>query len=249
MRRYVVFGVCLLVALLVAGNVNANKGSTDEEIDELAEAMTKDLRSKCYVSEKELLAEGLTKEDIKKVRKFCNLPKEELKNIIKERLKRLKTKMGDKSIITGCSNSYSCWTWYGGYNWGIPNYEDLGLTSSTCSWHDPNPLCKVEAKIACLWGCTNSDPVLGWHTKQFPSQSALENEIYAKGYHQTASYIPGYQNDYTRGISYGYRYEVAWSPSTKTAHSEGPEPNPEANWYGFLHGFWPEEVYDWHNQC
>jgi hypothetical protein len=61
------------------------------------------------VSEKEMTAEGLTKETLKKVREFCSLPKKEMKNIIKEKLKRLKLKLGDESIITGCSNSYSCW--------------------------------------------------------------------------------------------------------------------------------------------
>ncbi len=35
-----------------------------------------------------------------------------------------------------------------GYNVGIPNYGDLGLNSSTCTWHDPNPDCKVKGTVA-----------------------------------------------------------------------------------------------------
>jgi len=43
----------------VVGEVNCRQS------DLLVEEMTKDLRSKCYVSVKELLTEGLTKKDIK----------------------------------------------------------------------------------------------------------------------------------------------------------------------------------------
>jgi len=248
----------LFLFFILLGAVGVGGSPTDEEVeneelDVMTDAMVDDLKGKCDMTDEKIAAEGLNKQEIRKVRKFCSLSKNEMKKAIKGKLKRIN--WGNRgSVVLGYTNSYSCWTWYGGYNWGIPNYGDLGLSSSTCIWHDDNPSCKVEGSVACLWGCTNKDPNLGWHEKNFANQSALETEIYNKGYHRTAGYAAGQLGDYadadyTRGISYGYRYQVNWYKTIKKAHSEGPEANPESNWYGFIHDYWPEEVFDWHLNC
>jgi hypothetical protein len=248
-------------ALAKKGIAIASEDNNSLEIQEMTKermitAMVNGLRKNCQMTDDEIAEEGLNKQETKKVREFCSLSKKQMGKVLKERIERVKNWRNNESVILGYTNSYSCWTWYGGYNSGIPNYRDLGLSSGSCSWHDSTPYsCKVEGYIACLWGCTNIDPILGWHVKYFASQSALESEIYGKGYHRTAGYAAGqfWQDyadaDYTRGINYGYRYQVTWNNSTKMAHSEGPEPNGEANWYGFIHGFWPEEVFEWHYQC
>ncbi len=105
--------------------------------------------------------------------------------------------------------------------------------------------------MACLWGCTNPDPVLGWHIKEFSNVSELENEIILKSYHKVADYYGG---DYRRWLDYGYSYQVHYwgdfdNDGKPEYHSEGPEPSPEFNWYAFLRGWWPEEVYVWHDNC
>lgn len=257
--------VLLLAGSLVAGATVAQsdgdkpKGIGKEKSKypskETIRAMAKDLEEKCDVTDRELKAEGLNNRQMKKVRKFCALPLKAKEKILEEKFDKLKRKKSCSGEIVGRNNSYSCWTWYGGYNTGIPNYADLGLTSSECGWHDNSPTeCSEEGEVACLWGCTNVDPELGWssHEKVFSSQTALENEIFSQGYHQTADYACGdplepCPNDYTRGIDYGYRYQVNWDGDK--AHVEGPEPNPESNWYGFVNDFWPEEVTVWHSDC
>ncbi len=218
-----------------------------------------DIREKCKMTDEEIIKEGLTQMDLKKVRDFCGLSDKEMKKVLRERIEGI-----EKKKKTGGDNdvgvlSYGCW--YNGYN-TVPSYGDLELSSATCSWHDYDKpySCKVERGVACLWGCTNNDPNLGWHKTQFSNQSALENYIYSRGYHRTAGYAVGrywqeYADaDYTRAISSGYRHQVSMTKLSDgsgrvEAHTEGPEPNPEMNWYGLIMGFWPNEVEFWHNQC
>ena len=207
----------------------------------------------CKMTEKELLDQKLTKEDIKEVREFCSLPTEEKERRLEKEFKKIKDKTckDKESKIVGYNNSYTCV--YDGINFGIPNYADLGLSSGTCSWHDDTPTnCKVEGRIACLWGCTNQDPELGWHTKWFASVTDLENEIFPKDYHRVSS---NYGGSYRRWVDYGYSYQVHATadvdPNTGrgTWHNEGPEPSSEFNWYAYLRGWWPVEVSTWHYNC
>lgn len=209
----------------------------------------------CKMTDEELRNQKLTEEDIRRVREFCSLPTEEKeRNLEKEfrKIKELRGKKCDKEgKVLNYNNTYTCY--WDGFNYGIPNYADLGLSSSTCSWHDAEPTaCKVEGGVACLWGCTNVDSVLGWHTKWFESRTALENEILPKGYVRLSD---AYGGDYGRSISYGYRWQVHATadvdPNTGrgTWHNEGPEPDPAFNWYAYLRGWWPVEVSVWHDTC
>jgi len=230
--------------------------------DDFVKATVKEIECKhCRTSDAELRSQGLTLEDIKKVRAFCALSTEEKTEKIKEVIRAARKQVAEcrkkqcKGSITGYTNSYDCY--FSGENTGIPNYADLGLSYSTCSWHDPTPnSCKVEGAVACLWGCTNVDPVLGWSsdTKLFTSRSALEASIWPLGYHYTT--IPGLEGTYSRWLSYGYRYEIQSAGTVVINgrtyykfHSEGPEPSPEFNWYASLRGWWPTEVYVWHDNC
>lgn|GEM_PF-2982539 len=217
----------------------------------------------CTMSDEEMLREGLTKEDIKKARAFCRLPDAAKLKIIRNRLilsvyltnarcSALKqTEM--RPVITASSGgTYSCRDGLV-YAWGIPTKEKLGI--SHCSWSKPGSpsSCSKEKGVACLWGCTNVDPKLGWSSnyKYFPDLDSFVREVTSRGYHKTDKYAAYgiYGRDFTRGIGYGYRYEARYSPKTRRGYVEGPEPNPEKNWYGFLHNFWPTLVKRWHDKC
>jgi len=217
----------------------------------------------CTMSDEEMLHEGLTKDDIKKAKAFCRLPDAAKLKIIRNRLllsvylnnprcSALKqTEM--KPIITASSGgTYSCRDGLV-YAWGIPTKEKLGI--SHCSWRKSGSpsSCSKEKGVACLWGCTNVDTKLGWlgNYKSFPNLDSFVQEVTSKGYHKTDWYAAYgiYGRDFTRGIGYGYRYEARYSPETRMGYVEGPEPNPEKNWYGFLHNFWPTLVKRWHDKC
>jgi hypothetical protein len=248
----------VVVGLVILGNVNAESANTktpDEvitakDIDSLSDSMADDALSKCSVTDDQIIAQGVKPEDISKVRDFCKLSKKEMKKTFGDRLKKTNDK-NLNSVFMGYTNSYLCY--YIGLN-TVPNYADLGLTSSTCSWHDSSPSsCKVEGKVACLWGCTNNDPKIGWHKRVFTNLAAFESVIYSKGYHKVPAYACyGAQNDYARAISNGYRYEMVANTlkdGTVEGHVEGPEADPETNWYGIVNGFYPEEVFLWHKTC
>lgn len=222
---------------------------TDDNATRSAREVAKEIEEvHCKTTEDDLInKEKLTQDDIKKVRDFCNLSADEKEKILTDDFRKSKEKSGNnKSKIASRQNSYSCW-YALTYNWGIPNYADLGLSSSSCSWHDAQSLaCKNEGAVACLWGCNNIDPLLGWHEKYFTSITALENEILPKAYVKINDYEGG---SYGRAIGYGYRWQVH-SIGGGRWHSEGPEPNPAFNWYAYLRGWWWLEVYDWHyNAC
>ncbi len=244
----------LLLSLLIGGSLALSGSvfakdaySTDRNATkEMISALITDIREKCKMTDEEIIKEGLTQMDVKKVRDFCGLSDKEISKILKRKIENTGNKKakseegGDVGTL-----SYGCWDVY--YYKGIPNYSDLGLSSATCSWHDYDKpySCKVEGGVACLWGCNNTDSVLGWHTKWFQSTTALENEILPKGYRRLGDQYGG---DYGRSISYGYRWQVH-SIGGGWWHSEGPEPDPAFNWYAFLRGWWPVEVQVWHTNC
>jgi hypothetical protein len=247
-NKFIVLGAGMFfLVLMMFACAGENIGFETKDIDPLSNSMVDDLRSKCSMTDDQILSQGVKPADLIKVRDFCKLTKTEMIKIIGDRLKKANDK-NLKPVFLGYTNSYLCY--YLGLN-TVPSYSNLGLTSSTCSWHDSSPSsCKVESKVACLWGCTNNDPKLGWHTSKFNNKMQFENYIYSKGYHKVSGYACYYMaDDYERALSYGYRYEVTWTNSTRTAHVEGPEPDPEANWYGSINGFWPEEVFVWHKTC
>lgn len=201
----------------------------------------------CLVGDEELLNLKLTPDNIKKKKEFCSLSSAEKKQILINEFQKLDNSGVKQGIISGYQNSYSCY--FDGLNTGIPTYADLGLSSSSCSWTDPSPVCKSQGGVACMWGCTNKDPKLTWKTKTFASKAALENEIKPKGYYQAnTGYYSGLS--YTRQLPYGYRYEVQ-GPSSGSGSfaSEGPEPDPGFNWYAFTNGWYPVEAGLWHLAC
>jgi len=201
----------------------------------------------CKTAEEDLInKEKLNKDDLKKVKAFCGLSRREKEEFLTVKFNELEGKKNSKEgRIVARSNSYACF--YGvSLNYGIPNYADIGLSSSSCNWHDSAPFsCKNEGGVACLWGCTNNDPNLGWHKKWFASTADLEREVYSKGY---AKLSTEYGGDYSRAIGYGYRWQV-FSDGGGWWHSEGPEPNSAFNWYAFLRDWWPLETRIWHGSC
>jgi hypothetical protein len=238
--------VLFVAAMILGSTVNAYSTSSISlaarelaSVNPTAREIVKDVKTKlCLMTDAEILSTGLISADVRKAREFCLKSDQELLDYFTQMLVMLPP---------GTQAAYSC-----GGKTGIPNYSNLSLSSSSCSWHDPNPfLCKVEGGIACLWGCTNNDPLLGWHTKSFTSTTALQNAIISKGYHL----VPGqYGGSYRRGLQYGYSYQVHqisgnMSTGNGTWHSEGPEPDTEPNWPGILGGWYPNNAQSWHNTC
>lgn len=201
----------------------------------------------CKMSDEELEKLKLTPSNIQKKHEFCNLSSEQKLDVLVNEFQKVDQLQNNKSVISGYTNSYTCF--WDGLNLGIPTYQDMGLSSSSCSWTDPNPTCKNQGGVACLWGCTNKDPVLGWKTKSFSSKAALEAAILPKGYFQAnTAWYSGLS--YTRQLPYGHRYEVQGpSSGIGTFTSEGPEPNPSFNWYAFTNLWYPSEVFAWHWSC
>lgn len=199
----------------------------------LVEAIVEIRAVHCAVADTELAAQGLVPDGIATVRAFCALSAEEMLAELEARVAR--------SEAVSATFTYTC---AGGWVSGIPSQADLGLSSTTCTWHDPNPVaCKQERGVACLWGCNNVDPVLGWHTKSYASRTAAETDLRAKGYRWLST-----AGDFSREIGYGYRYQVHLLSGT-TWHSEGPEPSPAFSWSAYVGGWWPSLVQQWHTTC
>lgn len=203
----------------------------------------------CKISDEELKAQQLKPENIRFVHEFCSKPRKEKLQIIKQRIANVTSQKLNSRFIE-YTGSYSCWA--DGINYNIPTYQDLGLSSGSCSWHDTSPqMCRIQAAVACLWGCTNIDPVLGWHTKYFSSRTTLENAVISKGYQRITD--PAYGQGYRRTLPRGYSYELSGqsvnAQGTGTWHNEGPEPDPRFNWYAFSNLWWPVEVFNWHMAC
>jgi len=241
-------GFVLLAALVlithVTGQPQIETNEASIETQNFIDAVVEEIENiHCNITDEEILAQGLTMEKVQQAREFCKLSTDEKKSLFKNELTQVQENAKD-SQITGFSNSYSC-NYGGTRNTGIPTYGDLGLNNWNCVWHDPNPVCRVQGGVACLWGCTNADPSLGWHTKRFSSTSALENEIFPRGYHRVNDYAGG---SYRRWLSYGYSYQVHYA-SNGYWHSEGPEPSAEFSWYAFLNGWYFPEARDWHQAC
>ena len=112
--------------------------------------------------------------------------------------------------------------------------------------------CCIPGRVECLWGCENADPVLGFgpEGRYFATVDEFREYVEARGYKESIfSYPERGIYDFTRDIGYGYRYEAWYNNRTHIRYSEGLEPNPDPNWYGFVNGFWPWYVYHWHNSC
>ncbi len=198
----------------------------------------------CRKTDAVLRSEGLHEDQLGLVRDFCRQTLRQMAIALTDRFEESRR----RAELAKTSESFYACT-YEGYNTGIPSYSDLGLSSGTCSWHDPNPECQVF--YACLWGCNNVDPSLGWHIKWYTSRSALEADIFPKGY----SYVSGTGEGggYRRTLPNGYSYQVHSLTIDANGmgnwHNEGPEPDPRFNWSGYLGGWWPYEVKAWHDHC
>jgi len=197
----------------------------------------------CVKSDPTLADEGLSSDDIVRVREVCALGPVELRTAFTS-LFSVSTR--DSQIGVVSQPTYTC-----GLNLGIPSQTDLGVGGGNCIWHDSTPAsCAREKGIACLWGCNNTDSTLGWHTRSFASKAALEKEIGKLGYSKIADWEGG---DYNRQLAYGYRFQVHGqgvnANGKGTWHNEGPEPSPAFNWYAYLRNWWPFKVRDWHAAC
>lgn len=252
-KCFVLSASFVLLALLIFGGFVSAQGSIDSESSKIIkqykiDSLVNEIENiHCKMADKQMKALKLSAGDIERARDFCAKPTNEKVSFLAAEFSKIKQSGGLQSRIVGYENSYSCY--YSGLNTGIPTYQDLGLSSSSCTWHDPNPSCRIQGSVACLWGCTRIDAALGWHTKYFSSKTALENAIKPKGYFQAnTGYYSGLS--YARQLPYGYRYEVQGpSSGVGSFHSEGPEPDPSFNWYAFLRGWYPAEVGVWHIAC
>lgn len=230
-------------------------GNTDEiDQDFLLEVVEEIESVHCTKSDSELAAEGLSDDDIEWFYAFCENDSSTKFGEVYGRFSLFVATVSNppepETVVDRYDHSYSCW--YGiSYNWGIPNYSDLSVTS--CTWHDSGPSsCSTEGGYACLWGCNNVDSTLGWssHEKYYSSTTSMVTAVTAKGY---AKLSWAYGGDYSRAISYGYRWQVSPqsvdSSGKGTYHNEGPEPNPAYNSYAFARDWWPTEVGIWHLGC
>ncbi|MEM3973219.1 MAG: hypothetical protein QW320_02465 [Ignisphaera sp.] len=230
----------------------------------------------CRMNIKELYAKGLTHNNIPKIKEFCSLPREAkikiiyakitgvrnaiIKSIFNSSNSKCITKdaalIGASSTTTcpslgACSsgnNVYSCGIIPRAYN--IPCPRVLNIT--ICHVINMPTDCCIPGKVECLWGCENEDPVLGFGPtgKPFNSLQEFRNYVESRGYYESIfSYPERGIYAFTRDIGYGYRYEAWYHDGRKMGYSEGPEPNPDPNWYGYINGFWPWYVYWWHNKC
>ena len=235
-----IFGVLATISV-AAACTNAEERRLSEEFQhwEVIQRTTEHIRRvECQKTDSDLVKEGLSSEVIAKVRAFCAMSSDEISDELALRFRNNENSPHGSGKIY--QPVYSC-GW--GYYVNIPNYSDLGLSWSTCTWLDPNPSCKVEGAVACLWGCTNMDPVLGWRTKNYATISDLERDLFSKGY------TSGWGGGYRRSIGYGYSYNVNYSSNSGIASSEGPEPDTNFNWHAYYGGWWPSTVLSWHESC
>lgn len=231
----------LLLAACGNGMSTQAKGYTDQ-----TQALVAQIESaECPKLDDVLRAEKLTDQDIARVRDFCQKSTEEKLDYFTDVLEGRKPNNSDRvGTLTQALSFYSC---------GGMDIPDQWSTTLTCDWHDAptSPVdCSIQGKVACLWGCNNIDPMLGWHTKFFNSRADLENEISPKGYYYIGSFEGG---DYSRQLDYGFRFQVHGmgvdSNGKGTWHNEGPEPSPAFSWFAFVRGWWPSNVRDWHSKC
>lgn len=247
-----IWSVSLLVLLTIAAcNSGSEPAGTDDDPWQEQVALTvNQIRSiECLKPDSTLVEEGLDEATIAKARAFCALPIDEMIAEVAARFHVLDS--AEDGVGQTTQQVYSCY--YNGANFDIPTYADLGLTDATCVWHDPNPGCKVQGLVACLWGCSNNDPVLGWHTKWYASRSALEADIFPKGYATVSSGVFGEGGGYRRTLPRGYSYQVHSQSIDANGqgywHCEGPEPDTRFSWYAWYGGWYPSEVQSWHAAC
>ena len=246
----IIFGLGMMLSINAQKITTNPKESAFLQHYQIIEIVSEIENVHCKLSVQKLAELRLSAGNIQKAKDFCAKPPREKAAILEKLFMKMNNKMKPEGQIVGFNNSYSC-NWNGSRNNGIPTYQDLGLTLNSCSWHDTTPdACKLQGSVGCLWGCTNTDPVLGWstHQKFFPSRTALEQAILPKGYQLITN--PVYGIDYRRTLPYGYSYELSRHSVDSTGkgywHVEGPEPDPRFNWPGFLGGWWPVEVLYWH---
>ncbi|RSN76140.1 hypothetical protein [Candidatus Methanodesulfokora washburnensis] len=269
-------GVLIVLALLAVllasiATVSANsediKGNINEIADKFVDIFEKKL---CKMTEEEMSASGLTNEDIKRAKEFCNLPRSEKRRILISELKKAENyvkscKELSASQITPyqqyCSlNGGKCAGGISFYNcWTALNVPCPRIFVSSCRIVQMPASCCTPGSVYCLWGCENPDPLLGFGSapgeeRRFNSVNEFRTYVTSKGYYESVfSYPERGIYDFTRDIGYGYRYE-AWLDARSgrppyIGRSEGPEPNPDPNWYGYLNGFWPTYSLAWHQSC
>ncbi len=262
----ILFAVLLASVVMVSADFENSKRSISEIADKFVDVFERKL---CKMTEEELCASGLTGDDIKRAKEFCSLPRNEKRKILISELKKAEDyskscRELDISQITPyqqyCSlNSGKCAGGISFYNCGGASAVSCPrVFVSFCRIVQMSFSCCTPGAIGCLWGCENMDPLLGFGSapgeeRNFNSVNEFRAYVESKGYYESVfSYPERGIYDFTRDIGYGYRYE-AWldartGPPYK-GRSEGPEPNPDPNWYGFLHGFWPTYSYTWHDNC
>ncbi|MDW8033406.1 MAG: hypothetical protein RMI79_00415 [Nitrososphaerota archaeon] len=227
----------------------------------------------CRMNVEELYVEGLTAKDIAEVEKFCSLFREAKVKIMHTKIKSVRdtiiisslcecgmdatsyvNRVGSDSTCSSlgaCSgniNVYSCGITPPAFN--IPCPRILGIT--ICNVVRMPMDCCIPGQVQCLWGCENADPTLGFgpEGKPFSSVGEFRNYVESRSYYESVfSYPERGIYDFTRNVGYGYRYEAWYVQSQFRGYSEGPEPNPDPNWYGYLNGFWPLYTYQWHITC
>lgn len=250
MRKHGMLAVWMFLATISACSTDAEvvaplpaEASLSKTVRETVDQIQK---VECWKTDSALKAEGINNESIIMVRGFCALSTDQMTAEISARF--MKASGVESGIGKTTQQVYTCS--YDGANFDIPTYADLGLTDATCIWHDPNPGCRIQGLVACLWGCNNNDPVLGWHTKWYASRSAVEADLFPKGYAAVNDYAGG---SYRRGLERGYSYQVYAEKVDENGqgiwHCEGPEPDPRFSWYAYLGGWWPSEVQSWHQSC
>ena len=192
----------------------------------------------------------------------------EIKKVRDSIIKSLHSKCGIKSVA-GVDNTFNvvkdsvcpslgvCSSGIDKYSCGtIPHASNIPcpkiLEVTTCIVVSMPTDCCIPGKVECLWGCENADPKLGFghEGRYFSTVDEFQKFVEAQGYKESVfSYPERGVYDFTRDIGYGYRYEAWYVEDEHKGYSEGPEPNPDPNWYGYINGFWPWYTYHWHNNC
>ncbi len=231
-----------IICLLVSCGDNEIK-----EYSDVVKALVDQVQNvECQKSDGLLILEHLSNQEIIRVHEICQMSSE-------KKLDFFSSVMSSSQHSAIGENVGTLRQGVSFYNCGALEVPQKWSVLLNCEWHDApaNPVeCSMEGKVACLWGCNNSDPVLGWHTKFFNSRTDMENEIRPKGYIYLSSVEGG---DYSRQLDYGYRFQVHSQNIDSNGkgmwHNEGPEPSPSFSWFAFVRGWWPNNVRTWHSKC
>jgi hypothetical protein len=240
-RKMAYVSTIILSLMVACGNgVSLKKEYTSE-----VQALVVQIEGvECQKSDDRLRGEKLVEQDLQRIHDLCQKSKEEKLELFSSLMNGQVKNRDEVGTITQALSFYSC---------DDNVVPDQWSTTLSCDWHDApaSPVeCSIQGKVACLWGCNNVDPMLGWHTKFFNSRADLEKEITPKGYYYIGSYEGG---DYSRQLDYGFRFQVhplsIDANGKGTWHNEGPEPSPAFSWFAYLRGWWPSDVIAWHSKC